>query len=80
MKLSKTQQKVAGLMKEGWRLTSLIGISPQGFIDNMSLLNMGEGKYKDLKVSMATIRALLDKGIIKSTEQFPTKKYELIKK
>lgn len=75
MKLSKTQQKVVDLMKKGWRLTSLMGLNPSA-----SIYSVESETYSSLIVSIATICALLDKGVVKSTEQFPVKKYELTEK
>lgn len=57
MKLSKAQQRVVNLMKEGWDLRSSKGFDPFAY------LREGDG-LRTKSVSMATLYALLDKRVI----------------
>lgn len=74
MKLSKNQQKVIDLMKEGWELGS--GYSG-AWVQKGGLGKCGE----TVRISMATLSALLRKDLVKFIGRvFPTNHYLLTEK
>lgn len=75
MKLSKAQQKIIELMKEGWEL----GRSTS-FASNRAWVQQdGVGRGgKSEKMSISTFCVLLDKKLIElKKDGFPTSKYQL---
>jgi hypothetical protein len=74
MKLSKVQQEVIDLMKDGWEL----GTST-GFFIHTCLQKGGQGKGGDTKdISIATVNALKNKGLIEhSLFKYPIRHWKL---
>lgn len=71
MKLSKAQQRVVGLMKQGWELKSARGFDP------FAWLRLPETLHTKT-VSISTLHALLDrKVIVISKETWRSCNYEL---
>jgi len=71
MKLSKTQQEVIDLMKNDWELGTSMSGEHHSWLQKGGLGKGGESKT----VSSATVHALYRKGLIKSIDVFPTRKY-----
>lgn len=75
MKPTKKQQEVLDLMHEGWELGSDMGWNPFAWLQKNGL---GRGGAT-VKVSMATLHSLRDKGFIRlASTNYPLRRYELI--
>ena len=74
MKLSKAQQAVVDLMREGWSLCKSTTFDGTAWLQERGC---GRGG-KTRNVNLNTFSALLDRGIIKRKQNgFPTSCYEL---
>ena len=73
-KLSKRQQEVVDLMREGWALCLLSAMTNSAWLQKNGCGKDGEAK----RLNLNTFYALLDKGLIKiKHDGYPTRCYQL---
>lgn len=72
-KLSKTQQEVLHMMRNGWELGTSSGLHGRSWLQRGGLGRGGEVK----RVSYATVYSLFKAGLIKHHYGFPTSRYTI---